>query len=533
MKATATITPMPHAEGAKFLRNKPAITRAIFDTLPNELRARALVITGIEALDVVARIRDRIAELPLGADYEDIKADILAEMSPFLITSTDPDERAKQTSAARRRAEMLLRMHGWQTYARTQHALMEAHADAFPYRQYLSSEDGRVRPTHEALNRKILPANHPFWENHTPPWEFGCRCDCVPLTQDEVDEIRAAESSKPPEDKEVLPDAQLREIELNQRIVKPGGQGFLDLRTPRERDGEGYEWRPGDDVLPIDQILSRFGPAERATWEDYAARQRLDDGRTLLDWLLAGRAPTPANVPAAPAPQAPTPAAAPAPAPAPRVPAPAPPSAAAPAQPANRKAPVSDALKLKIRDKSQVKIALDAIDSVHDDGVLPEIPLDGQPGSDPGTLGAYTRQGPAAVKISVRSKGMRAALTTVHEVGHFLDHQAFGNVGLMSSEIRGTDIWDIVEIAIGTPTVQEIPNYYGPRSDYTSYLLRRREIWARAYAQYIAEESGDATLLSQLNATLLGAHNLTQWPAQEFAPIRQAITDHFKKLNWK
>lgn len=277
------------------------------------------MITGVEVLDAVARVRELAARLPLGGDYDELKADILAEISPWLITATDPEEQMKQRANAKRRAELLLRMHGWQAYAQTQDALMRANEDVFPYRMYLSSEDGRVRPSHDALNRKVLPADHPFWKNHTPPWEFNCRCDCVPMTQEEVDEISYEEQSKAPENKQVLPPEQLREIEENNRIVNPNGNGFLDLRTPRERaaDGKGYEFRPGDNALDIDQILQRYTPAEKQAFEDFAARQRLEDGRTLLDWWKNGRAPTPAPLPPLPAvPAAPVPLPAPAPAPA-------------------------------------------------------------------------------------------------------------------------------------------------------------------------------------------------------------------------
>ncbi len=291
-------TPVPHTEGAAFIEGKPAVTRRVFDQLAPELQARAFLVTGIEALDVVARVRELTAQLPVGGDFKDLRGRILNELSPWLVTSTDPDERAKQQSAAYRRAELLLRLHGWQAYARTQHALMEEHVDVFPYRKYLSSEDNRVRPTHAALDKKILPANHPFWINHTPPWEFNCRCDCVPMTAEEVGEIAAKEVRKPDEDKIVLPPSQLREIEQNQRLVKPGAQGFFDLRTPREKTGDGYEWRPGEDALSIDQILARFTPSERQAFEDFAARQRLEDGRTLLDWWKNGPAPTPAPAPA-------------------------------------------------------------------------------------------------------------------------------------------------------------------------------------------------------------------------------------------
>lgn len=277
-------TPVPHSDGADYIRNKPAVTRAIFDALSPELQAKAFVITGVEALDVVARVRDLVAQLPEGGDYDDLKDEILKELTPWFVKSTDPLEQAKQQAAANRRAELLLRMHGWQAYARTQDAMIRANADVFPFSMYLSSEDSRVRPSHAALNKKIVPTDHPFWHNHTPPWEFGCRCDKVPMSAEEVDEIRADEAAKPVEDRQVLDAAQLGEIERNGRIVKPSGQGFLDIRTPRERTGNGYEWRPAEDALSIDQILARYTPAERSAFEDFAANQKLDDGRTLLDW---------------------------------------------------------------------------------------------------------------------------------------------------------------------------------------------------------------------------------------------------------
>jgi SPP1 gp7 family putative phage head morphogenesis protein len=263
MTANFLTPPAPHTEGAAFIRSKPALTRAVFNALAPDLQARAFVVTGVECLDTVARVRELTARLPLGEDYDDLKSQILSQLSPWLITAdpSDPEELRKQTAAASRRAEMLLRMHGWQAYAQTQDALMRANEDVFPYRMYLSSEDARVRPTHAALNKKIIPADHPFWQNHTPPWEFNCRCDCVPMTQEEVDELRDSEQSLPPEDRQVLPPEALAQIEDNARLVKPGGQGFLDLRTPREKspNGSGYEFRPAENALDIDQILRAAG----------------------------------------------------------------------------------------------------------------------------------------------------------------------------------------------------------------------------------------------------------------------------------
>jgi SPP1 gp7 family putative phage head morphogenesis protein len=282
------VTPIPHAEATARIAAKPAVTRAVWDALHPDLQARAFIITGVECLDALARVRELTAGLPSGGDFDEIKSRILSEISPWIIDpNADEETRNKQRAAAKRRAEMLLRLHGWQAYAQTNYELAEANKDVFPFRQYLSSEDGRVRPSHAALNKKVLPASHPFWLNHTPPWEFNCRCDFVPLTRADAEAMGKADARKAPEDQRVMPPAQLGEIERNKRIVKPGGTGFLDLRTPREKNGTGYEYRPGTNALPLEQILERFSPAERTTFRDWAAKVPLAGGKTLADYWAA------------------------------------------------------------------------------------------------------------------------------------------------------------------------------------------------------------------------------------------------------
>lgn len=51
------------------------------------------------------------------------------------------------------------------------------------YLMYSAINDSRVRPAHLALNRIVLPIDHPFWLTHYPPTGFRCRCVCVALTE--------------------------------------------------------------------------------------------------------------------------------------------------------------------------------------------------------------------------------------------------------------------------------------------------------------------------------------------------------------
>ena len=55
----------------------------------------------------------------------------------------------------------------------------EANADLFPNLKLVSVKDGRVRPEHQVLDGTIRPLNDPFWKTHTPPLDWGCRCDII------------------------------------------------------------------------------------------------------------------------------------------------------------------------------------------------------------------------------------------------------------------------------------------------------------------------------------------------------------------
>ena len=72
-------------------------------------------------------------------------------------------------------------------------------------------------------------------------------------------------------------------------------------------------------------------------------------------------------------------------------------------------------------------------------------------------------------------------------------------------------------------------------ADTCAYLLRDREMVARAYAQYVAWRSGDAALLSQIDDDL-GADSalvsLRQWPYAEFLPIALQFDMLFERVGW-
>jgi SPP1 gp7 family putative phage head morphogenesis protein len=278
------LKPAPHKEAAKFISDKPAVARAVFDELLPELRARAFTVSGIEAANVLQDLRDRIADLPLGGDWDKIKADLVEKVSPFMGgEGDDPEAQAKAEGKARRRAELLLRLHGFQAYAASAYRVMDRQRDVFPFWMYRSMGDGKVRDSHAALNGKILPANSAFWQRHYPPWEWGCRCQVVPMMEMDVEEIRDAEKDRPLEERRVLEGAALEAVEQRGTLVS-GPNRVFDLRTPIEKGKPGgFEWSPGELTLTPEQLQERYSPE---VWEKFEtwAREALISGTAASVW---------------------------------------------------------------------------------------------------------------------------------------------------------------------------------------------------------------------------------------------------------
>ena len=260
--------PVPHQEAADFIKNKPVVSRQVFDGLLPDLKARAFTITGLEGhANVIQSVRDRIAELPTGSRWDDVKKDIVNDISPFMVDpDADPDEKAGQEEAAERRAELLLRTHGFQAYQAASYKVMDRQRDVLPYWQYMSMEDDRVRPEHAALDLICLPQSDPFWQTHFPPWDWGCRCMVVPISQADRDDIAKEDEDRPPDQKLALEGPLVTQLNHG-RLVRDGRT--YDVRPPTDKEGgSGFSWNPSTLQLPLDQLEKRYDPP---VWQQFQA----------------------------------------------------------------------------------------------------------------------------------------------------------------------------------------------------------------------------------------------------------------------
>ncbi len=219
--------------------------------------------------------------------------------------------------------------------------------------------------------------------------------------------------------------------------------------------------------------------------------------------------------------------------------------------------PVSDALRFT-RTVQQLQDVMAAVDAVHGDGQLPEIPV--RPSTSRRVHGQFRYVQPnKPLDILITMPGEHPEITLVHEVGHFLDHAALPKgqnpPALGASASRDGDMAEVKawrQACRDSAAIQELKRLRSQGSvtvtladghqhqfpvpkQWVAYLLGEEEMFARAYAQYVAVKSGDARLLNQLAALRRREGQVyypQQWEDADFEPIREALDNLFRALGW-
>jgi len=188
------------------------------------------------------------------------------------------------------------------------------------------------------------------------------------------------------------------------------------------------------------------------------------------------------------------------------------------------------------------KRTLDAIEKVHGDGPLEEIGF--KQTRTTRTRGVYAHRSNSIKLSSIKG----SELTMAHEIGHWLDHQAFNareskynqeeysNLFPRQNKLYrgfygsyGPEFAEFRKAYVESEQYSKIEQAQTPRS-YKKYLLSTHEGWARAYSQWIAEQSGDEVMIAE--ARRRNDEELGHWSDEDFAPISKAITNIFTKRGW-
>jgi hypothetical protein len=188
--------------------------------------------------------------------------------------------------------------------------------------------------------------------------------------------------------------------------------------------------------------------------------------------------------------------------------------------------PLSDVLLLPRRsplypELDRALAAADALHAVHSD--LARVPV--RATSTTSQSGCYRlRQGdPVDVRVSRRHG--RVALSFLHELGHFVDHQ-------LGRELGDTWASGAHEAFAGwRGATARLPSRLpaGAGRSRRRYFTSTKETWARSYAQTVLTRSRDPQLRGVL-AGLIELNDIFVWPTAEFEPVADAVTETFARL---
>jgi hypothetical protein len=139
--------------------------------------------------------------------------------------------------------------------------------------------------------------------------------------------------------------------------------------------------------------------------------------------------------------------------------------------------------------------------------------------------GCYRLRHGDPVDLRVSRRHGRVALSFLHELGHFVDHQLGHELGPTWASGHHEAFADWREAASRLPT--RLPATVG-RSR-RRYFNSAKEVWARSYAQAVLARSADPWLQRHLAGLIAGDDNFV-WPATEFEPVADEVVLIFERL---
>jgi len=251
----------------------------VFDQLIPELKGLAFTVTGIESIDVLQNTRDLLAGIPQGRRWEDVRKDILGEISPWITDpNAEPDDQAAHLRAAGRRADLLMRLHGFQAYEVAHSKVLEQMGDVFSHWRWQTMGDGKVRAAHAAMNGITLPKDSRFWRTVWPNRGWNCRCMIVGITQEEAAPEIDAEEGMDPEKRKYPEGPALAQLEHG--ILNRGlSEQYNLLAEPGPHRVFG-SLRPS-----VDELKARYEPDVWSEFETFAKNQNVSQGKTV--WTLS------------------------------------------------------------------------------------------------------------------------------------------------------------------------------------------------------------------------------------------------------
>lgn len=165
---------LPFKEAEDYWKDKVKLSSSDFRKLSDEAKSRAFAVSGMAKGDELETMFNALQKAVEGkTTFSDFKKDCAAIM----------ERRGWSTW----RMENIFRTNVQNAYMAGRWKQVSRTSKMRPYGKYSAVRDSRTRPTHAALDGKVYPLDHPFWNTWWPPNGFKCRCDVITLSARQVE----------------------------------------------------------------------------------------------------------------------------------------------------------------------------------------------------------------------------------------------------------------------------------------------------------------------------------------------------------
>ena len=478
---------LPPADAVKYFESKGyTLSWNWYDTW-QEAHIKAFTVAKVMQMDILRDIRDAVDDaIRKGTTFEQFRKDLEPKLRAKGWWGKQevegPTGKQKVQLGSPYRLRTIYAVNTQTAYMAGRYKGMAENIENRPYWQYIQLERRTKRAEHAVLDGKVFPADDPIWQTHYPPNGWRCACRVRALSKQRLDR------------KGLKPVSSRGRLETRQQKIARNKLETAQVTRYTDPSGRTMNPEPGWNYNPG---MANFKPDLKNYPSPIANAFRSATGQT----------------------------------------------------PSSRNVAVSKAIDLKNARGAVLKAmerAISLVDKVHDDGELPKIYFIKSTDKEVlGYIGMDKITG-RAKQISVSTYSPHKELTTLHEIGHFLDLEGFGKKGFFSSK-QSLEILDDWFAAVrkskaikSLEKMKQERKYKGihlsvKQMKFVNYLLYEHEIWARAYAQYIATKSGDVTTKEQVQLKRTSGGDIwlsQQWSDSDFKPIMEEMDRIFKKLGW-
>nr|DAI24806.1 MAG TPA: minor capsid component [Caudoviricetes sp.] len=227
--SNAQFAPLPPKEAIKFFKSKGYAFSFDWHDVWKEEHAIAFTVAKAASIDILQDIRGELQKsLEQGLTFESFKKNL----KPILCqkgwwgkaVQTDPltGEEKEVMLGSNRRLETIWRTNMDMAYAAGNWQHYEDTKKTHPYLKYHCMNLPTSRAQHRAWDGIVLPVDDPWWDTHTPPNGWRCKCWLQQVSRNAVTTGKVKVSKRPVDEFELYHNKRTGDVTRVPKGIAPG-----------------------------------------------------------------------------------------------------------------------------------------------------------------------------------------------------------------------------------------------------------------------------------------------------------------------